>query len=274
MPSRISIPAAQLMCDSLEPVNGIETNMLTQSSILFTPLGQPSTTMITYNFWDAINSNPDEYPKFSLYSLKINCTLIYRKELNYRVRRPNQIISKCTDEGIIVTEKLPNFSFYDESSNPDDVDSNTFFWDKRVKLQLPILKLVTEEEDNTFTVSTYINYFHDQCIDGLQYKGANNQVHKIMTSDLYQVQNLISDDHPIPAVMNVLFPYGNDQLPDVFIVPPLQKITKVPIQVPPRADKLLHEVSKDLASKTVDNFIGLAMQRMQSNRQGDLLLCF
>ena len=273
MPSHVSKPAAQFMCDSFEPVDGVETLILGTNNFMW--LGWNNKRMPFMYKWELLKN-----VRRSLYSLKVNCTLIYRKELNYRLRLSNRIASSCTHDGIIVTEQLPNFWFYDESSNPNDVDVNTFFWDKRVKLQLPIIKYVKKDNDNNIQdTQFYINYYENEYIDGLKYKGTNNQVYKVTTSNLYIADILLPQEDSlaswvqIPAMLDVLFPYK--QVTTSFrCVPPLHRTSKVPIKVPPRADKLLHEVSKDLASKTVDNFIGLAMQRMQSNRQGDLLLCF
>lgn len=276
MPSHVSKPAAQFMCDSFEPVDGVETPILDRDKLLWIfnhKSEEKEKTPFLYEWYSTEGH--------SLYSLKVNCTLIYRKELNYRLRLPNRIGSSCTHDGIIVTEQLPNFSFCDESSNPNDVDVNTFFWDKRVKLQLPVIKYVMKDKDNnTKDTRFYINYYEDEYIDGLKYKQTNDKVYNVTTANLY-IADLDSDYYAeytrIPAMLDVLFPYvlfPYFEHQKLRFVTPIHLTSKVPIKVPPRADKLLHEVSKDLASKTVDNFIGLAMQRMQSNRQGDLLLCF
>ena len=231
---KINLPAAQLMCYGLEPVGALQ------------PLDE--TPVIKGRLFTAI-----EGAKF--YSLKVNCTLTFRKELDSSLAHgKGKRATHCTDEGIIITEELPNF--YISNTIPAERNDNTFYFDSTRPLQVPMLKCVTAAGDEQY----FIDFRDGQQIDGLTYGER-----KVETKHLYT--DLTTGG--VPALFNVKVPAKGDNN----IAPIKQSaVTKVSEQVAGASSLTVPKVAEALTRQNIENVIGVAMQRINRNQQGDLML--
>ena len=246
---KINLPAAQLMCYGLEPVGGIV-------ELPNAPKG--------------LNEPEDKLKTAKWFSLKVNCTLTFRKELDSKLEDgKGKRATHCTDEGLIITEELPDFRISNTISA--ERKDNTFYFDATRPLQVPMLKCVTATGDVQYFIH-YTDEPDEPVIEGLFYGKFPVTTKNLYKNTSAKVRPSSAGSIEIPALFDVPLPL-TERGPNGFVAPIKQSaVTKVSEQVAGASSLTVPKVAEALTRQNIENVIGVAMQRINRNQQGDLML--
>ena len=206
------------------------------------------------------------------------CTLIYRKGLDASVFKKNNVATHVTSEGLLVPENTGTVMFDSTTSNSanlqrKDVDVTTYFFDKSSPLHVPIL----EHEAENGTKSYCIDYRNDQQIKNLfvHMKGSDEQSNPrpCNTRDLYgynygdSARKTTVKQSAVGMKLPRVGKYGH-------VAPLMENVQTAQVNqwVKTKSTLTADSVAAALTRHSVHNIVGIAMQRIATNHQGDVML--
>ena len=204
---------------------------------------------------------------FTYKTLK-KCTLIYRKALDLAVYKSHSVNAHVTPEGLLVPETTGRVAFSSTMGGSDETDKTLYYFDGATEMHVPII----EHTHNGIT-SHCINYTPNQTISNLFTNGGR----EVTTRDLYAAPQGMKGVGNFAALSKCAI---GMQLPvmnvnqNTVCVAPLQKMEQMKLtqDVETKSTLTADGVAAALTRHSVHNIIGIAMQRIATSHQGDIML--
>ena len=254
---------AQIVCYNFNPVNSTDTSPITP-------------TQAKMHF--GTNAKATDVTAKMLH----HCTLVYRKALDSAVFKQNNVSIHVTQEGLLVPEKTGEVQFCSNLQSVPE-EGKVYYFDKKTPIHVPVL----EHFDKTTKKKTYcIDYRPSKKIENLHqnFKDGDKDVY---TTDLYA--SWPQEPTPAGGQQQTLKPYHNYHseksadtciigmlmpIKDNHIAPLMTNMKPVHVVETVRSKSTLTAdgVAAALTHHSVNNIIGIAMQRIATNHQGDIML--
>lgn len=196
-----------------------------------------------------------------------NCTLVYRKALDHDIAAPGKVATRLTPDGLLVPEKTGKMTYSRTLVQQTENTENCYNFDGTKSLTVPILKYTPTTTTGGMPVYC-IDYRDGMKIIGL-YQGKGSGTNYVTTKKLHGANSV----YGTPAPMKIHFDDKGDNKGSSYA--PLRNYhapTKIQQTVKGHAALEAKDMAAALARHSVTNVIGVAMQRIAPNHQGDLML--